>query len=174
MPDDKIMSVAELKAADEEHLKWVLSQVENEAERRAIKYLMIGIRANRGELEARLRGRLSEIPDYLEDLPTTLKELSLIHQTKAETLRAILEGEGGKPTSMPDMISRKELQEKLWQLDWIQILKEAVESRPTSWGDRPVIEWRNASDCICHSVIHALEREGIIPSIWGKGEGKGG
>jgi len=35
---------------------------------------------------------------------------------------------------------------KLTNKDWIQILKTAIESRPTSWVKNPVIEWRNAAD----------------------------
>ena len=45
-----------------------------------------------------------------------------------------------------------ELHSMIYQLDWIQILKDAVEARPTSWGVqrgeefKAVPEWRNASD----------------------------
>jgi len=63
------------------------------------------------------------------------------------------------------------LQTKLYQLDWIQILQEAIESRPSSWGypdrnvetengfDHPVIEWRNASDELISPIWNQLEEE---------------
>ncbi len=35
---------------------------------------------------------------------------------------------------------------RLAQLDWIMILHNAIESRPTSWREDPVYEYRNASD----------------------------
>ena len=47
--------------------------------------------------------------------------------------------------------------ERLWRLDWIKILRRAIELRPSSWSDHPVIEWRNASDCLCIAVIDALK-----------------
>ena len=62
----------------------------------------------------------------------------------------------------------EELKDKIYRLNWIKILKEAVDMRPTSWGNRPVIEWRNASDCVCVAVIKALEAEGIIPNFGGR------
>jgi hypothetical protein len=55
-----------------------------------------------------------------------------------------------------------ELRARLYQLDWIKILADAIEMRPTSWNDKPVREWRNASDEICSAVIRALEKEGKI------------
>jgi len=53
----------------------------------------------------------------------------------------------------------QEIRVQLYQLDWIQILAEAIRMRPTSWNENPVREWRNASDEICSAVIRALEKE---------------
>ncbi len=93
MPGDKIRSVAELESAVKK-LRNAIPPSFNEVEKAAYLYAVDGALAPVFALKAGLRGRLSKIPDYLEDIPTTLKELSLIHQTKAETLRAVLEGEG--------------------------------------------------------------------------------
>jgi hypothetical protein len=60
---------------------------------------------------------------------------------------------------------RRELKYQLYTLDWIGILKAAIESRPTSWGDDPVREWRNASDEVCFALARALEAKGLLSSI---------
>ena len=56
----------------------------------------------------------------------------------------------------------QEIKIQLYQLDWIQILAEAIRMRPTSWNEKPVREWRNASDEICTAVIRALEKKVLI------------
>ena len=48
--------------------------------------------------------------------------------------------------------------ERLWRLDWIKILRRAIELRPTSWSDNPVREWRNAADCLCIAIIDTLKK----------------
>ena len=53
----------------------------------------------------------------------------------------------------------------LYNLDWIQILNDAIKSRPTSWAENPVIEWRNASDEICGAVCTALVMKGVMPAF---------
>jgi DNA-binding CsgD family transcriptional regulator len=65
-----------------------------------------------------------------------------------------------------------ELHSLLYQLDWIDILKQAVESRPNSWGVKQgkehlaVSEWRNSSDQLIAPVwknlFNQLKRKGII------------
>jgi hypothetical protein len=55
-----------------------------------------------------------------------------------------------------------DLELELHRLDWIQILYEAIKGRPTSWGKEPVTEWRNASDEVLFSLLHALQEKGII------------
>lgn len=58
-----------------------------------------------------------------------------------------------------------ELEYELALLDWIAILARAIESRPTSWGQDPVIEWRNASDEVCGALMQALEAKGLVLSL---------
>ncbi|RLE67050.1 MAG: hypothetical protein DRJ38_00320 [Thermoprotei archaeon] len=53
--------------------------------------------------------------------------------------------------------------ELLARLDWRMILRDAIERRPSSWSERPVIEWRNAGDCIYCAVVEALRDAGIDP-----------
>jgi len=55
-----------------------------------------------------------------------------------------------------------ELHELLYSFDWIQILRESVESRPGSWGVQKgkemnaVQEWRNASDTLLSPIWKRL------------------
>jgi hypothetical protein len=51
---------------------------------------------------------------------------------------------------------REEIKNVLYGLNWIKILNDAIKSRPLSWNDNPVREWRNASDEICFEVIRSL------------------
>jgi len=58
--------------------------------------------------------------------------------------------------------SKQEIKKALYQLDWINIMKEAVESRPSSWGVKKgeeytaVNEWRNASDTLIKPINDRL------------------
>ena len=54
------------------------------------------------------------------------------------------------------------LTEILAKMDWKKILKEAVESRPSSWSSRPVVEWRNASDTVFCALMNELRRKGYV------------
>lgn len=56
----------------------------------------------------------------------------------------------------------KLIHEDLYKLNWIKILRNAIDNRRSSLGKFPVIEWRNASDEICLAVIKAMEEAGII------------
>jgi len=62
-------------------------------------------------------------------------------------------------------ITVAELHQILYSLDWIQIMKDAVESRPNSWGVQKgeeytaVPQWRNASDTLTQPVWKHLYRE---------------
>jgi len=56
-------------------------------------------------------------------------------------------------------IKVEELREIIGRLDWIKIMDKAIKSRPTSWDDNPIREWRNASDCVYWAVMDALEKE---------------
>jgi len=71
---------------------------------------------------------------------------------------------------------RCSLSEVLYRLDWIEILREAIEMRRSSWGDRPVVEWRNASDEVCFALLRALEKAGVdvyaTIIVWKKGTKK--
>lgn len=51
------------------------------------------------------------------------------------------------------------VEQVLYSLDWIKILHKAIENRRSSWGERPVVEWRNASDEVCSAVLVALREE---------------
>jgi hypothetical protein len=78
------------------------------------------------------------------------------------------------------------LKTKMYRLDWIKILQEAIDMRPSSWyplGFEPRVfvmpdlkthdetkkyspaEWRNASDEICGAVIRAMERDGLLKPL---------
>jgi len=58
---------------------------------------------------------------------------------------------------------RKSLFGVLVSLDWIKILREAIEGRRSSWGERPVVEWRNAGDQVFSALIAELNRKKIDP-----------
>jgi len=82
-------------------------------------------------------------------------------------------------------MNKDELKTKMYRLDWIKILQEAIDMRPSSWyplGFEPRIftmpdgtydetkkyspsEWRNASDEICSAVIRAMEREKLLKPL---------
>ena len=74
---------------------------------------------------------------------------------------------------------KHELKSKMYSFNWIKILQNAIESRPTSWyptGFVPMdtkgkfrsketyspAEWRNASDEICNAVLRAMEKENML------------
>jgi len=60
-------------------------------------------------------------------------------------------------------VTEEELKTMLYSLDWIEILQQAVESRPSSWGVKTgeeykaVDEWRNASDTLTGPIWKRLE-----------------
>lgn len=61
--------------------------------------------------------------------------------------------------------SFQEIKEALYRLDWIKIMQEAVETRPSSWGVKKgeeykaVNEWRNASDTLTKPVNDKLKEK---------------
>ncbi len=57
------------------------------------------------------------------------------------------------------------LKQEMFQLDWMKILNRAIESRRTSWGERPVQEWRNASDEVLGAVINAMQDKKLIQTL---------
>lgn len=68
------------------------------------------------------------------------------------------------------MKTQIDLRAELYKLDWIKIMQQAIESRPSSWNrskpfECPILEWRNASDEVCYAVINALEDKGLITPI---------
>jgi hypothetical protein len=84
---------------------------------------------------------------------------------------------------------REELKYRMYKLDWIKILANAIDMRPTSWyplGFEPRIfvmpdmksheetkkyspaEWRNASDEVCGAVIRAMEEAGMLIPLFQK------
>ena len=56
----------------------------------------------------------------------------------------------------------KLIHEDLYKLNWIKILKGAIDNRRSSWSEFPVKEWRNASDEIRLAVIKAMEEVDLI------------
>lgn len=44
----------------------------------------------------------------------------------------------------------------LYKLNWIEIMRDAIDYRPTSWTKNPIVEWRNASDTVNMAVVHAI------------------
>ncbi len=59
-------------------------------------------------------------------------------------------------------MDKEELKQKIYRLDWITILDEAIKGRPTSWAERPVHEYRNASDEVLMALIRHMEEAGIL------------
>lgn len=57
---------------------------------------------------------------------------------------------------------RADISIDLYQLNWITILVEAIQSRQTSWGTDPVIEFRNASDEILGAMMRQAIEKGIF------------
>jgi len=62
---------------------------------------------------------------------------------------------------------REKIHCKLYKLNWIEILGAAIDGRRSSWGDKPVIEWRNASDELLTALIRAMTAEGLVEDVWG-------
>ena len=54
---------------------------------------------------------------------------------------------------------------ELYRLDWINILKKAIASRRTSWGEDVVREWRNASDEILGALMTYAEEARIFLTL---------
>ena len=52
----------------------------------------------------------------------------------------------------------------IYLLDWKQILHNAIQSRPTSWGniEPALVEYRNAGDCLAGAVIAEMKKKGLI------------
>jgi hypothetical protein len=62
--------------------------------------------------------------------------------------------------------AKAEAEAALHQLNWMQILRKAIDSRPSSWKPEPVWEWRNASDEVMFSVLWACYEAGIFVDPW--------
>lgn len=54
---------------------------------------------------------------------------------------------------------------EIYRLDWIKILKNAINARPTSWNPNPINEWRNASDEVLGAFISAAEDARIFQTL---------
>jgi len=52
------------------------------------------------------------------------------------------------------------------KIEWIKVLSEAINSRPSSWGNDVVREWRNASDELEWAVTKALEQAGLLKPLF--------
>jgi len=53
---------------------------------------------------------------------------------------------------------KEEVVDSLYKLDWIIIMRDAIEMRPSSWNQNPIREWRNSSDEVCSATIGALRK----------------
>lgn len=69
-------------------------------------------------------------------------------------------------------VKAEDIRLAMYHLPWMNIIKRAVESRPTSFGLPNgsklldwygITEWRNGCDEIMMSVIREMEEAGIIP-----------
>ena len=56
----------------------------------------------------------------------------------------------------------KSLTQILAELDWKEILREAIQLRSSSWADRPVVEYRNAGDTIYCALMMELRKRGHV------------
>jgi len=82
--------------------------------------------------------------------------------TKADAVASLMES-----IELHERLEEEEtetLTEFLAKINWIEVLKKAIELRPTSWAERPVVEWRNASDTIFSALMIILREEGYDPS----------
>lgn len=124
--------------------------VDTAKEKDYLEYLnQKGIYSVKG-LNSRLTG-MHHYEDYMEDRTNSYLQLSDEERSREVT------------------ISIAELHSMMYQLDWIQILQDAVEARPTSWGVqedeeyKAVAEWRNASDeliaPVWKNLYHKIESE---------------
>ena len=52
--------------------------------------------------------------------------------------------------------------QEIYLLDWIKIMDMAIKGRPTSWGERPIQEWRNASDEVLMALMDQCREGGIF------------
>ena len=54
--------------------------------------------------------------------------------------------------------------EDMYSLDWRHILHDAIQSRPTSWGniEPALVEYRNAGDCLAGAVIDEMKKKRLI------------
>lgn len=59
----------------------------------------------------------------------------------------------------------KQVKHAIAQLDWIEILSEAIKARPASWGKDVVREWRNASDEVWGAMNNQAVKRGIYPDF---------
>jgi len=57
---------------------------------------------------------------------------------------------------------REKIRLELYRLDWIIILKKAIEARRTSWGEDIIREWRNASDEVLSALMEVAEEARIF------------
>ena len=89
-----------------------------------------------------------------------------------ELVKLVLQAEQNVKQESDFFVRKDRLHSKLYQLDWIQILQDAIEGRPNSWGyptnpadpdngvsGYPVNEWRNASDQLIAPVWKRLKHE---------------
>ena len=58
---------------------------------------------------------------------------------------------------------RKEIMQEIYLLDWIKIMDNAIKGRPTSWGERPIQEFRNASDEVLMALMDQCRIKKIFP-----------
>lgn len=62
--------------------------------------------------------------------------------------------------------ARDKIRDEIERLNWIKILDSAIKSRPTSWREDPVFEYRNASDEVKWAIMRACYGAGIFNDPW--------
>jgi len=63
---------------------------------------------------------------------------------------------------MKTMKGKKSISQILYEVEWREVLREAIKIRPASWCDNPVREWRNEGDTIMCAIMMKLKEKGVI------------
>lgn len=91
----------------------------------------------------------------------------IIEDSRGQYFREILQEEK-LAVAIEKLVMEREKEERdriyygLQKLDWIKVLDMAIKMRPTSWGDNPVWEWRNAGDTILWSLMAIAKEQGLF------------
>ena len=64
------------------------------------------------------------------------------------------------------MEERTRITYELGKLNWMHILRDAINNRPACWHKSSILQWRNASDEIYHALLKAGIKVGIFADTW--------